>query len=202
MSTDSVTTRLLVRPVRRLLRALTGVLSRRDGQLVFGASVVGYLLVYLVAVGDLGWALNPGTVSISVVDAPLPRLFESTGPFQYEPIALIELWVIEYLFAPLTAAIGLGIAVLVGLNFALAYGAWRQPAACGVPNSGGADGMAGVVAGLPALLSGTVCCGPAILLVVGVQATAGLLAVFQWLLPAAVVLLIGSLFVVSRRVRL
>jgi len=57
-------------------------------------------------------------------------------------------------------------------------------------------------AGLPALLSGTVCCGPAILLVVGVQATAGLLAVFQWLLPVAVVLLVGSLFVVSRRVQL
>jgi len=41
-----------------------------------------------------------------------------------------------------------------------------------------------------------------ILLVVGVQATAGLLAVFQWLLPVAVVLLVGSLFVVSRRVTL
>ena len=92
--------------------------------------------------------------------------------------------------------------MLVGLNLAVAYGAWRRPAACGLPESKGAAGATGLLAGVPALLSGTVCCGPVILLVVGVQATAGLLAVFQWLLPVAVVLLVGSLFVVSRQVQL
>jgi hypothetical protein len=179
-----------------------GVLSRRDGQAVFAGTVLGYLLLYSVAVGDLARSVTPGSVGISVVDQPFSRLFESMGPFQYEPIALLELGVVDYLFAPLNAAIGLGLAVLVGLNLAVAYGAWRTPAACGLPQSGGAEGATGLLAGIPALLSGTVCCGPVILLVVGVQATAGLLAVFQWLLPVAVVLLVGSLFVVSRRVQL
>lgn len=169
---------------------------------MFAGSVVGYFLVYSVAVGDLARAVSPGTVDLSVVDDPLSRLVESTGPFQYEPVAFVELGVVDYLFAPLNAAIGLGLAVLVALNLVVAYGAWRTPAACGLPETGGVKGATGLLAAIPALLSGTVCCGPAILLVVGVQATAGLLAVFQWLLPVAVVLLVGSLLVASRRVRL
>jgi len=201
MSTNTAASRL-VDPSRRLRRAVVGVLSRRDGQLVFAGTVVGYLILYSAAIGHLGRATTPGAVGVSVVADPLTRLFESTGPFQYEPVAFIELWAVEYLFAPLNAVVGLGLAVLVGLNLAVAYGAWRRPSACGIPDSTGVDGAAGALAGIPALLSGTVCCGPAILLVVGVQATAGLMAVFQWLLPVAVVLLVGSLFVVSRQVRI
>ena len=192
---------VISRPARRVGRAVGGMLSRRDGQAVFGTALVGYFLLYSVAVGDLARSVAGG-VGLSVVDDPLSRLFESMGPFQYEPIAFVQLGMVDYLFAPLNALIGLGLAVLVALNLAVAYGAWRAPAACGLPKSGGSQGAAGLFAGLPALLSGTVCCGPAIVLVVGVQATAGLLAVFQWLLPVAVVLLVGSLVVVSRRVAL
>ena len=202
MSTEYDITGRLGRPVRRVSRAASGVLARRDGQTVFAGTVLGYFLLYSVAVGDLARSVTPGGVGVSVVDQPLARLFESMGPFQYEPIAFVQLGVVDYLFAPLNAAIGLGLAVLVGLNLAVAYGAWRRPAACGLPESGGTEGATGLLAGVPALLSGTVCCGPAILLVIGVQATAGLLAVFQWLLPVAVVLLFGSLFVASRRVQL
>ncbi len=202
MSTETAVGRLTVRPLRRVAVAVRGVLSQRDGLAVFFGTVVGYFVLYSVAVGDLARSVSPGEVGVSVVSDPLSRLFESTGPFQYEAIAFIELGVVDYLFAPLTAAIGLGLAILVGLNLAVAYGAWRRPAACHLPDRGGANSATGVLAGLPALLSGTVCCGPAILLVVGVQATAGILAVFQWLLPVAVVLLVGSLVLMSRRVQL
>lgn len=201
MSTDR-NTHLIGRPLRRVRQAVAGVVSHRDGQAVFAGTVIGYFLLYSVAVGDLARSVTPGTVGISVVDQPLSRLFESMGPFQYEPIAFVQLGVVDYLFAPLNAAIGLGLAVLVGLNLVVAYGSWRRPTACGLPDSRSVEGATGLLAAVPALLSGTVCCGPAILLVVGVQATAGLMAVFQWLLPVAVVLLVGSLFVASRRVRL
>ncbi|MFC6976069.1 hypothetical protein ACFQL1_17450 [Halomicroarcula sp. GCM10025709] len=59
---------------------------------------------------------------------------------------------------------------------------------------------AGAAAGLPGLLSGVACCGPTILLVVGVQASAGVLAVFQWLLPVAVLSLLGTLLWVGTKV--
>lgn len=189
------------KPAQRLLVAVRGVLSTRDGMAVFLATTIGYFLAYAVLIGDLSRSLAGG-VGVDVVGNPLSRLFESTGPFQYEPIAFIQLGVVDYLFAPLNAAVGFGVAVLVGLNLAVAYAAWRRPTACQFSTTGGADGAAGLIAGLPALLSGTVCCGPAILLVVGIQATAGILAVFQWLLPIAVLLLVGSLLLVSRRVQL
>jgi len=59
------------------------------------------------------------------------------GPFQYEPIAVVQLGVVDYLFAPLNALLGLALAVLVGLNLAVAYarGGSQPPVAC--PNRGG-----------------------------------------------------------------
>lgn len=182
----------------RLSIAFRGTLRRRDGRIVFGVGLISYFLVYEVAVQNLARAINPGTVGISVVDNPLALALRSTGPFQYESIAFIQLYVVDYLFAPVTAAIGLGLAVLVALNLAIAYVSWRAPKACGIDR--GRSSSAGLLASLPALLSGTVCCGPVLLLIVGIQATAGLMALFQWLLPIAVLLLVGSLFWVSKGV--
>jgi len=93
MSTENQIKRMLGRPVRRVSRAVGGVVSRRDGQVVFIITVVGYLLLYSVAVGDLARAVTRGAVGVSVVDRPFSRLFESMGPFQYEPIAFVQLGV-------------------------------------------------------------------------------------------------------------
>jgi hypothetical protein len=101
---------------------------------------------------------------------------------------------VTYLFS-LNTVVGFGLAALVGLNLALTYLVWRQPAACGIGRS-----STGLLASVPALLSGTACCGPVVLLVVGVQASGVLLTGFQLLLPIAVLLLVGSLVLVGRRV--
>jgi hypothetical protein len=49
-------------------------------------------------------------------------------------------------------------------------------------------------------LSGAACCGPVVLLAVGVQASGLLLSVFGVLVPLAAVLLLGSLLYVARSV--
>ncbi|WP_435075770.1 hypothetical protein [Halorubrum sp. HHNYT27] len=54
--------------------------------------------------------------------------------------------------------------------------------------------------GVPELLSGVVCCGPTLLLVIGVQASAGLPAVFRWLLSLTVLGLVATLLWVGSRV--
>lgn len=58
----------------------------------------------------------------------------------------------------------------------------------------------GVLAGFPALFSGAACCGPTILLVAGIQASATLVTGFQLLVPVAVAMLVGSLLLVGRQV--
>ncbi|WP_206662565.1 hypothetical protein [Halorubrum sp. BOL3-1] len=99
-----------------------------------------------------------------------------------------------YLFS-LNTVLGVGIAGLVGLNLGLTYLAWRQPAACGVGSS-----SSGVIASVPAVLSGTACCGPVVLIVLGIQASGIVVTAFQFLLPIAVVLLVGSLVLVGRQI--
>jgi hypothetical protein len=101
---------------------------------------------------------------------------------------------VTYLFS-LNTPIGGAIAALVGLNLALSYLAYTSPAACGIGSQ-----SAGLFASVPALLSGSACCGPVVLVVLGIQASGVLLSAFQFLLPVAVLALFGSLVLVGRQV--
>lgn len=181
---------------RRVLRqtgfALRGSLARRDGKLVFAAVAAGYLAVYLWGLNYLG--PNAGGTTLFVVDDPLARATERVAPYQYEPVALVAVGPVELLFSPVNTLLGAGLGVLVGANLALSWVAYRGPEACGL--SPGAS----TAAGIPALLSGFACCGPTILLVVGVQASASIIGVFQWLVPVSVAALVATLFWVGARV--
>ena len=164
-----------------------GALGRRDALTVVLTVTVLYLTGFLYLLTDL--TIRPGVgFSVFVVDSPLVRMFESgTGPFMHRPIALLELWVVVWEFSPLNTLLGLGIALLVGLNLGLSYLAITQPRACGMSAS------AGAFASIPALLAGSACCAPVIFLVLGIQASGILLAGFQLLLPVSVVLLLVTL---------
>ena len=178
--------------VSRTRAAMAMTLRRRDGQAVFAAVTVVYLLVYLWGIGHLAAGL--GGFSVTVVEEPLATLLQSEGAFSFRPIARVTLGPVTYL-ASLNTLLGGGVAALVGLNLSLSYLAWRQPAACGIGQS-----SSGLIAGIPALLSGTACCGPVVLIAVGIQASSALLTAFQFLLPAAVIMLVGSLLLVGRQI--
>lgn len=167
-----------------LVRASVG---NRTGRAVFATATSGYLLLYLAAIRDLGLAPGPWAVRARLVSDPLARALQRAGYFQFEPIGQLTLGPISYLFSPGNVVIGLGLAALVGINLAVTLYTRRQPNACST------RAPTGAVAGIPALLSGSACCGPLLLIVLGVQATATVLAAFQVLLPAATVLLVLSL---------
>jgi len=173
--------------------AVTVALGRRDSRLVFASVAVAYTLGYLYALRDL---FPGGThMALRVVRNPVGRFFQpAPGPFNFEPVALVETDLFTYLFS-LNTPLGLVLGSLVGVNAALTYLAWRQPAACGFGTA-----SAGLLAGIPALLSGSACCGPLLLIGLGIQASGTLLTAFDFLLPVAVALLVGSLFLVGRQV--
>ena len=173
--------------------AAVGVVGRRnDARLVLGAATVGYLLVYLFTVGDLALT-GRGALRLFVVD-DLSLAFSSRGMFRYESIAVLSAGPVVYLFSPVNLAVALVLSVLVGVNLALSYLGWVQPKACGL------EASSGVLGGIPALLSGAACCGPTILLVLGIQASGVLITAFQFLVPVAIVLLVGSLLLIGRQV--
>lgn len=179
--------------LRQTGRAVGLALGDRRGRAVALGVTVLYLLGYLYAIGTL--RLGAEGVGLRVAAAPTQRLFQQTfGSFTYEPVALVKLGVLTYQFS-LNTVIGLVVGVLVGVNVAVSEFAWRQPTACGVGTS-----SAGLLAGIPALLSGAACCAPLVVLLIGIQVTGALLVVFELLLPISVALLVGSLVAVGQRV--
>jgi hypothetical protein len=192
MPEHATTTSILPGAVARTWAGLGAALRRRDGQAVLLATTVSYLLVYLYALGHLAPGL--GGWDLLVVSDPLGKFFEpALGPLSYRPVARVQLGPVTYLFS-FNTVIGLGIAFLVGLNMALTTLVWRQPAACGIGES-----STPLVASVPAVLSGSACCGPVLFLVLGIQVSSTMLTLFEWLLPLSVLLLLGSLVVVGRR---
>lgn len=185
--------------------AIRTALGRRDSASVFGAVALVYTLGYLYAVqeltlrGGLGpyrYDLLGIAYDIRVTSDPLGTLFQQgTSAVNFTPVAIFETQFFTYLFS-LNTLIGIALGVLVGLNLAITYLAWRQPAACGIGTT-----SAGLLAGIPAILSGSACCGPILVIVLGVQAT-GIFApaVFAFLLPVAAVLLITTLLLVGRQI--
>lgn len=155
---------------RGLLKGTTSLFGRRDAALVFATVSLLYLALYLAVVGRL--VPGGGEVGLLVAD-DLSIAFRSTGTFTFEPIARIDLGFLSLLFSPLDTLVGLVLPSLVGLNLALFYLAWTQPTACGI------EGASGALAAIPALLSGTTCCGPVLLIVLGIQVSGLLVAVFD-----------------------
>ena len=183
----------LLAPLERTAAAIRLAFSRPGSVAVFAVATAGYLVGYLYATGDL--ATTGAGWSVTTVPEPLTRTFEpGPGPFRYEPIALVDLGTFRLLFSPLNAGLAVALATLVGVNLALSYLAVRQPASCGI----GAG--SGVFAAVPALLSGSACCAPVLLLVLGIQASGLLLTAVVWLLPLGIVALIGTLVYLGGRI--
>ena len=177
----------------RTRTATVVAMGRWDARLVFAGVTLAYLLTYLWAIGHLAPGL--GGYGVLVVEDPFRQFLQpALGPFSFTPVARVSLGPVTYLFS-LNSLIGLGLAALVGLNLALTFLAWRRPAACGIGTS-----SSGLLASVPALLSGTACCGPVVLIAFGIQASGVLLTGFQFLLPVAVILLLATTVLVGRRI--
>ncbi len=174
--------------------AVRGALSRWDGRVSFLALTVLYLLTYLWSVRHLT-ATGTGRFDLFVVSDPIGMAVTRQSAFLFEPIARVEAGPIIYLFSPINVGIGLALGVLVGTTIAVSIVSWRSPAACRIGTG------AGATAGIPGLISGFACCGPQLLVVIGLQASAGLIAAMQWMVPLAVVSLIATLLWVGSRVQ-
>lgn len=171
------------------------LLRGSDTRLVVSGIALGYFVLYSTVVGQL----TPGTgaVDLFVVSDPVARAFQQTGTLAYEPIARIDLVAVSYLFSPLNFGLAAVLSTLVALNLSLSYLTWRYPKACDV---GASSQSAGLVASVPALLSGAACCGPVLFIVLGVQATGFLLAAFSSLVPVAIGLLVVTLIYTGRTI--
>lgn len=168
------------------LRAILGIPFYRRLAAALGAV---YLVLFLVALQDI----TAGGRGFQLLTTDWIRMFDRTGAIAFEPIARVTLPGLTILLSPLNILIGLVLAVLAGLNLMVTWIAFRQPKACGFNRS------TGIIASLPALVAGSACCAPAIVLILGLQISSLFISVFQALIPASIVLLVVALVAMLRR---
>jgi hypothetical protein len=179
-------------PARWVARAVSVALGDRRSRRLAVVVAGLYLLVYLIALGDLViWA---GTGSSRFVRVPSvevaadwpAQLLAQRAPFAYEPVLAIHpVDHVTVFVAPADLGMGLLLGALAGLNVGVALLATRTGRACGVRGAAGWRGAAGLLGALPALAGGVTCCVPTLALAVGTQLAGALLAVGGYLFPVA-----------------
>lgn len=179
-------------PFGQTRRVVARVLARNRYRRLVAAVGILYLVVFLIALGNI----TPSTGEFSVTTGSPAAMFRRTGLLLFDAVARIRTPLFTLLVSPLNIAMGLVISFLVGLNLTMTYIAWRQPKACPVNKATGVFGLA------PALLAGGACCAPTILLILGIQATAAFITAVQWMIPLALALLVGSLALIARKTQL
>ncbi len=153
-----------------------------------GIGVV-YLILFLIALQDI----SLGGRGFEFLTVDWTRMFDRTGAVTFEPIAQLTLPGLTILLSPVNILIGLAVAALVGVNLVITYIAFSQPRACTFNRS------TGFLASVPALLAGSACCAPAIVLILGLQLSSLFVTVFQVLIPVSVLLLLLTLKLILDR---
>lgn len=142
-----------------------------------------YAAFYLWVIGDLdltaqsAWRWQLGRLEWG-------HLLRARAPFLFEPLALLQAGHLLWLISPVNLLIT---ATLAGLLAANLHGllALRRGA-----TSRCRSGRGGLLSGtLPALLAGSACCAPSILLLLGIPALGAFAGLFAWLIPLSVLLL-------------
>jgi hypothetical protein len=168
---------------------LAKILSERRFLITALVSLFGYLVLYLAAMQYL--IVAPGAadslMSVQLVPDWRELVFRQRGPFLYEPVGALHLGALMVFLSIPNLAIGGLLGALVGANIAVSYYGFR---ALGLRS---VRGMHALIGTIPALISGAACCVPTLILVLGLQLTATLAAVWSVLVPVSAILLVASL---------
>ena len=179
---------------RAIWRDIRGTLSMRRYRRIAAATAVGYVLVYLIAIQDIGISLDgqygrvASVPSIDVVTDWTDRLLAARAPFLYEPVAAVyPLAHVALFFSPGNLLVGSALGILLGLNAAVAL---HAPTRC-------RTSFAGALGALPGFLLGFSCCAPTLILLLGTGFAATILPAFipvrAYLLPLALALMTATL---------
>ena len=196
----------LVSVVRVTPSHLWDALRVRRYRLVAVAVGLLYLLLYLLALGDIDIATGGrygrfGDVpAAELLSGWQERLFAERAPYLYEPVAtLVLLPQLAFFVSVGNILLGSVLGLVLALNVALALHAATQVESCRRRVYTPALGV------LPTFLMGFACCAPTFLLALGTNVAAAILPVFislrSLLLPLALGLMTAMLLWSGRRVK-
>jgi hypothetical protein len=181
-------------------RIMKEALAPRRGRRVLGIAASAILALYLLAIGDIAISPSGRWAGVTSVRFAPDLLFRTRAPWLFEPVLELHPGAHVAVFAsPINLVLGGIVAVLAGLNIALAAHAARQAADCRNP------GYSRSLAVLPAFLLGFACCVPTFVLALGAGTAAAILPVLlpirSLFYPVTVILLFGALVWGVHRIR-
>lgn len=142
-----------------------------------------FFLLYLYAIGDLDIDRR-ATWQLMMADASPDHWMQARAPFLFEAMALLEAGWLVWLISPVNLLIAGLLGGMMALNIHGIFSLRTIPQSCGI---GGR--YAGAGGAVPALLAGSACCAPSLLLLLGIPGLGAFSAFFPWLVPLSVILL-------------
>lgn len=158
------------------------------------AVFVLYLILYFYFIGYLIFIVSED-FTFRWLPSWQDLIWRQRSPLLFESVAMYKTPLFTLFISIPNLIIGIILSLLVAANIVASIYSFQALGLRGVRSLGMLAGT------IPALLSGAACCTPLLVLLLGIQLSAGLLGVFAFLVPLAIVLLLASLLWSLNRIR-
>ena len=180
-------------------KILLNIISQRRYLITGIISIIVYFFIYLAATRFLilSFRIEPmeSFFGFKFLSNWTELIFRQRSPFLFESIGVIYIGPIKLFLSIGNFLIALVLGILVGSNISVSYFGFRSL------SLRGAKGFVSLIGTIPAIIGGAACCVPTLILVIGLQLTATLAAVWSYFVPLSAVLLILSLWWSLRRIQ-
>lgn len=169
---------------------ISSILKMRSYRIMAVLIALVYLIVYSLITGLIAVNLSEWGFSLLILENWPDLIFRVRTPFNWEPIGLLSLGPVNVFLAIPNMIFGLIIGVLVGANISISTYTYKARTVCNL------NPASSVISAIPALLTGVACCGPTLLISLGIASatvTIAFVSILPFLFPLALIGLVLSL---------
>jgi len=156
-----------------------------------------FFIFYLLSIQHIS-VNQEDSFSFSVVDDWADKLTKIRAPFQWEPIAVFNIFGIGF-FISLNIVLGFLLAALVFFNISVAIFSYSLRRVCSIESDKKSIGLVGI---LPSMFTGFACCAPTFIIALApvlASFTLFFIQIQSFLIPASIsIMLIGLYWSLSR----
>ncbi len=176
--------------LRESVSQIRQVMSSRRSKVTAIIISLVYLMLYFAITGLYSFYPNGAGFSIHILENWPALIFRERAPYNWEPIGILTIGGLDIFLSIPNLILGLIIGILVGVNIAVSIYTYTHRTLCRI------DPSRSVLSAVPALLTGFACCGPTLLLSLGIASasiTIAFVTILPLFLPVALIGLVGSL---------
>ncbi|MHA1964570.1 MAG: hypothetical protein ACXACG_14390 [Candidatus Thorarchaeota archaeon] len=176
--------------IGKWMSKISSIMKLRSYRIMTVLIALIYLGLYSIITGLLVLNVDNWGFSIMILDNWPNLIFRVRTPFNWEPIGLLTLGPVNVFLAVPNIIFGLFIGILVGANLSISTYTYRARTVCNL------NPASSVLSAVPALLTGVACCGPTLLISLGIASatvTIAFVSILPFLFPLALIGLLLSL---------